>query len=132
LTVFIDASALVAIIKDEPESFALIETISAHDTRLTSALAMWEAVRAVAKAGSNDIPEALRLCEALRVSSRIALVAIDEATTWHAVDAHQRYGKGTGHPARLNMGDCFAYACAKTNAARLLYKGDDFIHTDLG
>jgi len=132
LTVFIDASALVAIIKDEPESFALIETISAHDTRLTSALAMWEAVRAVAKAGSNDIPEALRLCEALRVSSRIALVAIDEATAWHAVDAHQRYGKGTGHPARLNMGDCFAYACAKTNAARLLYKGDDFIHTDLG
>ncbi len=132
MTVFIDASALVAIIKDEPESFALIETISAHDTRLTSALAMWEAVRAVAKAGSNDIPEALRLCEALRVSSRIALVAIDEATAWHAVDAHQRYGKGTGHPARLNMGDCFAYACAKTNAARLLYKGDDFIHTDLG
>jgi ribonuclease VapC len=41
-----------------------------------------------------------------------------------------RYGKGR-HPARLNMGDCFAYACAKTNDARLLYKGDDFSHTDL-
>ena len=47
-----------------------------------------------------------------------------------AVSAHARYGKGH-HDARLNMGDCFAYACARTNNARLLYKGDDFSRTDL-
>lgn len=60
-----------------------------------------------------------------------ALVAIGERETAVALDAYQRYGKGTGHPAKLNMGDCFAYACAKTNNARLLYKGVDFTHTDL-
>jgi ribonuclease VapC len=131
LIVFIDASALVAIINDEPESRSLIEAISAASTRLTSALAMWEAVRAIAKAKSRDISEARQLCEAFRTNFGIAIAPIDEATAWQAIDAHQRYGKGTGHPARLNMGDCFAYACAKTNAARLLYKGDDLIHTDL-
>ena len=47
-----------------------------------------------------------------------------------ALDAFQRFGKGH-HPASLNMGDCFAYACAKTNSARLLYKGNDFANTDL-
>lgn len=47
-----------------------------------------------------------------------------------ATAAYDRYGKGR-HPARLNMGDCFAYACAKTHDARLLYKGDDFSKTDL-
>ena len=48
-----------------------------------------------------------------------------------ALDARARYGKGTGHPARLNIGDCFAYAYAKAHAVPLLYKGDDFAHTDL-
>ncbi len=46
-------------------------------------------------------------------------------------DVHQRYGKGLGHPARLNMGDCFSYALAKKSGDPLLYKGDDFSHTDL-
>ncbi len=131
MIIFLDASALVAIINDEPESCSLIETISTASTRLTSALAMWEAVRAVAKARSRGIPQAWSLCEAFRTNFGIAIVPITEAAALHAIDAHQRYGKGTGHPARLNMGDCFAYACAKTNEARLLYKGDDFIHTDL-
>ena len=48
-----------------------------------------------------------------------------------AFEAFHRYGKRSGHPARLNLGDCFAYACAKANDARLLYKGDDFARTDL-
>jgi ribonuclease VapC len=47
-----------------------------------------------------------------------------------AIEAHSRYGKGR-HPAALNLGDCFAYACAKANGARLLYVGDDFAKTDL-
>ena len=106
----------------------MIEVISAHGTRLAGALAMWEAVRAVAKARSNDSSEALRLREARRVNSGTALVAIDEAATGHTIDVHQRYGEGTDHPARLNMGDCFAYVCP----VPLPCKGDAFIHTDLG
>ena len=48
-----------------------------------------------------------------------------------ALSARERFGRGSGHPAKLNFGDCFAYACAKTYDAKLLYKGDDFAKTDL-
>ncbi len=48
-----------------------------------------------------------------------------------ALKAACKYGKTAGHPARLNMGDCFAYACAKTRGVSLLYKGNDFAQTDL-
>jgi ribonuclease VapC len=58
------------------------------------------------------------------------LASIGAEESHEAIMAAHRYGRGR-HPARLNMGDCFAYACAKTNAARLLYKGDDFSKTDL-
>lgn len=58
------------------------------------------------------------------------LVSIGAAEAMIATAAYDRYGKGR-HPARLNMSDCFAYACAKTHDARLLYKGDDFSRTDL-
>ena len=61
---------------------------------------------------------------------RIAIVPIGDQEADAALDAHRRFGKER-HPARLNMGDCFAYACAKTNGAALLYKGDDFARTDL-
>ena len=60
----------------------------------------------------------------------VETVAIGERETAIAVNAHHRYGKGN-HRAQLNMGDCFAYACAKANDAKLLYKGDDFALTDL-
>jgi len=59
------------------------------------------------------------------------LVPISDAEADVSLAAYERFGKASGHPARLNMGDCFAYACAKTNNAKLLYKGDDFKHTDL-
>ncbi len=59
------------------------------------------------------------------------LVPIAAAESREALAAHARFGKGRGHPARLNMGDCFAYGCATANDAALLYKGDDFAHTDL-
>jgi ribonuclease VapC len=70
-----------------------------------------------------------------RVASFIAnfdirLVEIGAPESEMALDGYERFGKGI-HPAGLNMGDCFAYACAKTNGARLLYKGDDFARTDL-
>lgn len=131
MSVFVDASALVAIVKNEPEASDFISAIEAERTRLPSGLAMWEAVRAVGKA-SHDLAEAWRLCERFRVDFGIEIVGIGAAEMTGAIEVHGKYGKGTGHPARLNMGDCFAYACARTNRARLLYQGNDFIHTDLG
>lgn len=61
----------------------------------------------------------------------LRLVPIGQAELVAALDAYQTYGRNSGHAAKLNMGDCFAYACTKTNNATLLYKGDDFAKTDL-
>ncbi len=72
--------------------------------------------------------EVVRYCTALD----ILIVPFDAVESREATRVHDRYGKGAGHPARLNMGDGFTHACAKTHEARLLYKGDDFFHTDLG
>ena len=56
---------------------------------------------------------------------------VDDAQARLAVDAYDRFGKGTGHAAGLNFGDCFSYALAMALGERLLFKGDDFTHTDV-
>jgi len=61
----------------------------------------------------------------------IIVMPITEADGLTALEAFARYGKGRGHPAQLNMGDCFAYAAAKNAGASLLFKGSDFGHTDI-
>lgn len=132
MTVFVDASALVAMISGEPDGPDLASSLVRDQGRITSGMAVWETVRAVARQPKNGLDLAFAEVKRFFAVMQIAVVPIGEAEAAEAVRAHARYGKGTGHRARLNMGDCFAYACAKTNGARLLYKGDDFIHTDLG
>ncbi|MGB8843640.1 MAG: type II toxin-antitoxin system VapC family toxin [Aliidongia sp.] len=62
----------------------------------------------------------------------IAVVPITEGEAATALDAFSRYGKGRGHPAQLNLGDCFAYAVAKNRHVSLLFKGGDFSETGIG
>ena len=62
---------------------------------------------------------------------RIGIMPVSEAQARDAVQAYARFGKASRHPARLNFGDCFAYALAKSLDAPLLYKGDDFARTDI-
>ncbi|HIV77516.1 MAG TPA: type II toxin-antitoxin system VapC family toxin, partial [Candidatus Sphingomonas excrementigallinarum] len=68
--------------------------------------------------------------DAFATAMKFRMVEIGETEAQGALDAHARYGKGH-HPARLNMGDCFAYACTHSHHAELLYKGEDFALTDL-
>ena len=131
MTVFIDASALVAIATGEPDARELEVNFGAAERRLSSPIALWETARAVAHKRNITIDVAYTELTTLLHEFAIDLVTVGEAQTVAAIAAHARYGKGTDHPARLNMGDCFAYACAKTHAAALLYKVDDFSHTDL-
>ncbi|WP_277970662.1 type II toxin-antitoxin system VapC family toxin [Sphingomonas echinoides] len=131
MILFLDASAMVAMMTGEPGSPAIEERFGAADQILCSAISLWEAARAVARKRTVPIPLASSEVEAFVADFAIRLVPIGATEGSAAVEAYHRYGKGAGHPARLNMGDCFAYACAKTNAATLLYKGDDFLHTDL-
>lgn len=131
MTLFVDASALVAMIGGEAEGEAMAEAMRADGDPLWSPISCWEAVVAVRKSRSIPLQAARREVETVAAVLPLRLVEIGEDERRIALDAHQRYGKGSGSMARLNMGDCFAYACARTNGATLLYKGDDFIHTDL-
>ncbi len=132
MILFVDASAIVAIMLDEPDAALFVDAIvQGGGECVTNGVAIWEAARAVSRNSRGSLMAGLAEVERYRSAMNIAVVPIAAAEAVEAVTAQHRYGKGTGHPARLNMGDCFAYACARTNRARLLYKGDDFIHTDL-
>lgn len=130
MTLFVDASALVAMLANEPERDRFRDIVLTADDALWSAMSCWETVSAVRRFGDKTVEEARRIVEqaAALLSLRLVSVGPDELVL--ALDAYQIYGKGR-HPAKLNMGDCFAYACAKTNGAELLYKGNDFAQTDL-
>lgn len=131
MTILVDASAIVAILTREPEARDFGLEIRRHADRLCCSSGLWEAARAIARKRTVAVVEAWLAIERLRSDFALRVVAIGHHEARLALQAHERYGKGTGHPARLNMGDCFAYACAQTNGAEFLYKGDDFSKTDM-
>jgi ribonuclease VapC len=128
---FIDASALVAMIVGEPDAGNLAARMEGVASRRTSPIAVYETAAAVARILAIPIGDAeAAVNDVLRVGSiRVNPVPAEAATL--AIDAFARYGKGRGHPAQLNMGDCFAYACARHFGEPLLYKGSDFSRTDI-
>lgn len=128
---FVDASALVAILRRESSFESLAARLDRADGAITSPVAVVEAVMSLGKQMRLPVAEAREAVADLLSRSGIEVVAIDEATSGLAIDAHARFGKGSGHPARLNLGDCFAYATAKQHSVPLLYEGDDFSQTDL-
>lgn len=130
MTLFVDASALVAIIAGEPEQALLASQVRDDGDPLWSAMTEWETVAALCRSYGYPIEDARREVADTAAARPFRLVSIGNREAALALDAYRSYGKGR-HPAALNMGDCFAYACAKANDARLLYKGDDFARTDL-
>ncbi|MGE5502540.1 MAG: type II toxin-antitoxin system VapC family toxin [Ignavibacteriales bacterium] len=127
---FVDASALCAILLGEADADALAVKLSQASYRLTSAVAVFETVRALNRVVEMDVSEARAVVARFLDAAEIGTVPIGDAEREAALEAMQRFGKGR-HPAKLNMGDCFAYACARTHAAPLLFKGDDFGQTDI-
>ncbi len=130
MTLFLDASAVVAMLAEEPDALDLADRLENHDVLLWSAMVRWEAAAALSRIRSYDPLQACRDLDAFAQEYQIQLVQIGAPESDAAIDAYARYGKGRD-PAGLNLADCFAYACAKTHGARLLYKGDDFARTDL-
>ena len=129
---FVDASALIAIITEESDGEALARQLQESASPITSPLAIYEAVLGVKRKTKGDMATACRDVTFLLDAAKLRVVPVDPDDAVRALDAFDRYGKGTGHPAGLNMGDCFAYAVAKSRGVRLLYKGSDFAQTDLG
>ncbi|SFK00022.1 Uncharacterized protein, contains PIN domain [Sphingomonas sp. NFR04] len=130
MTLFIDASALVAIIAEEPERDRFVEAAVEDAPALWSPMACWETVAALSRSRQMEVADARHEVGVFADELGLTLVPIGARELSLALDAYQQFGKGR-HPAGLNMGDCFAYACAKSHDARLLYKGDDFSKTDL-
>jgi ribonuclease VapC len=126
--IVIDTSALLAIMGDEPERRAFNERIESAAGVSISAASLLEArIVLFARSGEN----AVLALDAFLLKSRIAVVEVSPRVGDIAFDAYRRYGRGTGHPAALNYGDCFSYALARQMDAPLLYKGNDFAQTDI-
>ena len=128
---FVDASVIVAIVGSEPGWETLADALDTTETRLWSPVARWESIAALRVRLRTTPADAHAIVDDFADSNQLQLVSIGPLESDLAAEAYMRFGKGTGHPAQLNLGDCFAYACAKANGARLVYKGEDFIHTDL-
>jgi len=124
----VDASAVIAILRQEPEAQAFARAISSATVRRISAVNYVEAAAVID--GSRD-PIASRRFDDLFRAAQLLIEPVTEARARTAREAYRDFGKGSGHPARLNLGDCFAYALAKVRGEPLLFKGDDFIHTDV-
>ena len=128
---FIDASAIVAVLTGEPDADALADTLDAARAPITSAVAVFEATLGLCRKRHASVAEAQADVEEFLATAGVQIVSITAREAEAALDAFSRYGKGRGHPAQLNMGDCFAYAVAKTYRTALLFKGDDFSKTDV-
>jgi ribonuclease VapC len=127
---FVDASALVAMITREPDHADIALRLRNAPGRSTSALALYEATLGIGRKLSWTPLEARTLVDEFLTISEVTVIPIDHTIWAAAVDAFDRFGKGR-HPAALNMGDCFSYACAKSQGEALLFKGDDFSRTDI-
>jgi ribonuclease VapC len=124
----IDTSALIAILRAEDDASDMAHAIEQAGMRQISAANYLEA--AVVIDGSRDPVASRRFDELVQAADlRIEPVTQDQAQI--AREAYRDFGKGSGHKAGLNFGDCFAYALAKTTGQPLLYKGNDFTHTDI-
>lgn len=126
----LDASAIVAIMRREPEAGALAIRLTEAPRRGTHGISVYEATLAVARLSGAPVAEAEAVVADFLEDMAVVVHPIGPAEAAAALDAFARYGKGR-HPAALNMGDCFSYACAKLRGMPLLYKGDDFALTDI-
>jgi ribonuclease VapC len=130
MNVFVDSSALVAILTREADADKLSNKLDLFGKAITSPVVIFESVLAIARKKESALPEAQRDIADFFAAASIEVVDITEQTSDLALSAFDQFGKGR-HKAALNMGDCFSYACAKMHRVPLLFKGDDFIHTDI-
>lgn len=126
----VETSAVVGILLEEPEASGLLARLSAADRPVTSVVNAVEAALSVGRS-IKDYALAGRLVGDFLDKSGIEIIGVAPDLYDDVVRAYTRYGKGAGHPAKLNFGDCFSYALAKRAGVPLLYKGNDFSLTDL-
>lgn len=124
----VDTSALIAILRDEPDAMSYAKAIENAAIRRISAGNYFETAAVID--ASRD-PIASRRFDDLLREARFVIEPVTEVQARLAREAYRDFGRGSGHPARLNFGDCFAYALAKILNESLLFKGADFARTDV-
>ena len=124
----IDTSALLAILRAEPDAALYAQAIERARSRRVSAAGFLEAAMVID--ASRD-PVASRRFDDLLKEAQVTIEPVTEGQARVAREAYRDFGKGSRHRARLNFGDCFAYALAKDLGEPLLFKGADFTHTDV-
>lgn len=120
----IDTSAIVAVVRGEDDADDFIDAMESAATLGVSTATVLECALVLGPARTQLLDELLR-------TTAIDVVPFDAGQLTIARRAHERFGRGSRSAARLNFGDCFAYALAKSRGESLLFKGQDFIHTDL-
>jgi ribonuclease VapC len=128
--IFVDTSAIIAILASEPEATTFADAIDAAGSAISAGHVVLEAAMRLSTVLGVTPTVADGLVTRLLREARISIVPITEETAHLAVAAFERYGKGR-HAARLNFGDCLSYACATAHDAALLFKGEDFVATDV-
>jgi ribonuclease VapC len=129
--IVVDASAIVAMLTREPDADTLVSALAAAGRAETAPVAFYEAVLGVSRKRQWSIAEAETHVRDFLEAAGVAVQPIQPEAAHVALEAFARYGKGRGHSARLNLGDCFIYAQAKLGGASLLYKGGDFSKIDV-
>jgi ribonuclease VapC len=124
----VDSSALVAAIKRESDGIRLSRIMDVAHTLRISAASYLETSIVIDELRS---PAHSARLDDLIEEMEIVIEPVTLAQAKIARQAYRDYGKGSGHPANLNFGDCFSYALAREKREPILYKGDDFVHTDL-
>ena len=124
----VDSSALISIVKEEPDAERILDVLTNSPIKRLSAANFVEAATVV---DSFRDPIASREFDEILRKHRIIIEPVTESQARLAREAYRDFGKGSGHKAKLNFGDCFAYALALETGEPLLYKGNDFLHTGI-
>jgi len=124
----IGTSALISILGAETDRVEFLSALQQCDTAYVSAATLRETFRVAA---TKRFPQGQERLEEIVEALCLEVIAFDVEQLTASRAAYAGFGRGSGHAAKLNFGDCFAYALAKTRNLPLLYKGDDLIHTDI-
>lgn len=125
----VDTSALIAILRKEDDAARFIDALAVTSERKRVSAATFLETSIVVDSLRDPIASR-HLDEVLNIAE-IGIEPVTAQQAQIARAAYRDFGKGSGHPARLNFGDCFAYALAKATGEALLFKGDDFAQTDI-
>lgn len=124
----VDSSAIIAIARREPEAIMFSRILERTPRKLIAAPTYLECAFVMAGIAPT---KGIAFLQGLVADAMITIIPFGERELEAALQARLMYSRGSGHRAKLNYGDCFSYALAKARSVPLLFKGDDFIHTDI-